>query len=111
MAFVTKSFNGQITGLATQSLYAVPPSKSAIVTSMRFVNANVYGPTPTLNLGVVPSGGPEHPIYFKDFTIAVTTSAIIDDPLTLGSGDMVRLTVPSSPSPLIDWELNVLERE
>lgn len=97
------------TKTATADLYGpVPSGKAAVVYSLRLVNNG--GNSATINLYATPSGGTDRRIYEKDYLLAAGAMVLVDDPLTLGAGDKVRLGI-SGTSPSIDYLLSGVERD
>ncbi|MBI2925116.1 MAG: hypothetical protein HYY24_05355 [Verrucomicrobia bacterium] len=96
------------TKTATDDLYPVPANKSAVVYGIRLVN-NGSNPA-TINLYARPSGGPDWRIYEKDYSLAAGAMVLVDDPLTLGAGEKVRLGISGS-SPSLHFMISGVERD
>ena len=111
MAFIVKALGaGTLTLTGTSDLYTVPDPKSAIVNNVRLVNGTT-AVTTAMNLYVKPSGGTAMRIYKKDFTLAASTSLVLDDLVTLGKGDKVQINIPGPTSPSLAYMVNGLERD
>lgn len=109
MALVVKMLkSGNVNAGGYTDLYAVPASKSAMVTSVRLMNAGTL--SGSVSLFVQPSSGAERRINKLLEGIAPGTMLLMQDPITLGQGDGIRVQA-SGTSLNIDWVVSGVERD
>lgn len=110
MAILIKLLAADTIPSASKDLYTVPDGKSAIVNSIRLVNAN--GTTsPTMNIYVKPSGAATtaRRIHDNNFTISASGSLVLSDAVTLGQGDKIQLTLNAIQT--INYTVHGVEKE
>ncbi|MBI2928465.1 MAG: hypothetical protein HYY24_22580 [Verrucomicrobia bacterium] len=110
MALIVKTLAaGNANQSGDNTLYTVPPSKSAVVYNMRLVNAAATATTANLKVKPSNTGLPTARIYKKDHVLAVGAMLLVEDPLTLGQGDKVQLNLSGGLS--ANFTVNGVERD
>ncbi len=112
MAFIVKALGaGTWTLTGSYDPYTVPDGKSAMVMSVRLANGSATI-APTVNVYVKPSGATARRIAKKDHVLALGTSLVLEDVLTLGQGDKVQVVLSlGGGAPDVGWMVNGVERE
>lgn len=110
MALIIKTLGiGNKTISGPQDLYTVPASKSALVTSARLVNVGAN--SASTSVMVRKSGGATDYYLTKcNYTTTAGASLVMEDPVTLGSGDKLRVDITGT-TPSIDFQVNGVERD
>jgi hypothetical protein len=114
MAFIIKPLGiGSTTVLGSNDLYMVPDPKSALVSSVRLAHGGTVDSL-AVNLYVKPFAGDTtaRRLIKTNTTIAVGSTFVMDDLVTLGKGDKIQLSVVSGTTPFsLAWMVNGVERE
>lgn len=112
MAVIIKALGaGTITTTGTTDLFpALGTNKSALVHNVRLVNTTAASTT-AMNLYVVPSGGTARRIYKKDFFLAANVLQLIDDAVTLGTGDKIQVNISTGATPSLAYMVSGVERD
>jgi hypothetical protein len=109
MALIIKTLAaGNKNATSFHDLYPVPATRSAVVYSIRLVNSGSNAAA--INLYARPSGGSDWRIYERDYSMAAGAMVLVEDPLTLGAGDKVRVEI-SGTSPSLDYMISGVERD
>ena len=109
MGFKLVNKSGHFSTAVTTAMYTVPEGKSAIVSNVSLFNVHSMGSTsPNFFLELQPSTGGSYPLFYGN--VPGNSSTVIEDMLTLGSQDILRIAFPSG-TPALDWLVAVLERE
>lgn len=109
MALIIKTLGSGNLGGGPHDLYTVPASKSALITSARLVNVTTN--VASMNFFVRKSGTSTD--YLLTKLMATTTasqSMVMEDPVTLGTGDKLRVDITGT-NPNVDWQVNGVERD
>jgi len=110
MAIIIKALSvGNISNTTDTDLYEVPPSKSAVVTSLRLVNIGSY--TATTSVKVKPVGDTARAIDKPSNEVTASAVQLIEDPVTLGAGDKIQVTASGTSPFMLDWILSGVERD
>lgn len=109
--FIKNLAAGTLIGPGTTTVYKVPVGRSAIVKNIRLINGLANIPSGVLNLLVRPYGSTQpRLIYQRNFTIAANDSLVIDDALTLGTGDEIEIVLASGGQDLA-YVISGVEKE
>lgn len=93
MALVVKNLASKsLNGGTNQGLYTCSAGKSAFVSSIRLVNSGSTVATTTVKLLAV-ADAHDYYVTKPSLQISTSTSHVMDDPLTLGPGDILRIDV------------------
>lgn len=111
MALIIKALAASNANTTAFTLYSVTAGKSAVVYGIRLSNANAS--TVTTNLQVQPSNAqlPTARLYKKDYVMTSGAFLALDDPLTLGAGDIIKLLQAGPATYTMNYMVSGVERD
>src|SRR5690242_14707364 len=110
MALTIKNLAASVVTTATQTLYTAPtsPVRSALVKNIMLTN--IHTAAITLDLRIK-SGGSSYHIAPPTLNVPPSATIVIDQEVTLGSGDLIEVANVSNTASKIEYVLNGLERD
>lgn len=109
--FIKNLAAGTLAGPGPTPAYKVPVGRSAIVKNSRLVNGLANVPSAVINVLVRPYGSTQPRLICpRNFTIEANGSHVIEDVLTLGSGDEIEIVLASGGQELA-YVISGVEKE
>ena len=87
-----------------QGVFTVPANQSALVTSIRIINAHA-SVTATINVNVRGVSMAPRKISKQNESLAPGAGIFLGDYVTLGAGDKIEIDVTAASAPSVDWSL------